>query len=147
MTWTRPCRRITLQCSQILLTLGRTFISASLLVAIGDAASSEVVGGELHLDPIPGKDPDVVHPHLPGDVSEYVVTVFELHPEHGVWQRFDDGPLQYDRVFFGFRQGSGLLTGDRGSGFRCAENHDAGRPADNRTALPGKRQARSGPDG
>jgi hypothetical protein len=28
MTWTRPCRRITLHFSQIVFTLGRTFIAA-----------------------------------------------------------------------------------------------------------------------
>ena len=111
MTWTRPCRRITLQCSQILLTLGRTFMSAFLLVPVGDATSVEVVGGELHLDAIPGQNPDVVHPHLPGNVGEYLVAVLQFHPEHGVRQGFDDRALQYDRVFLGFRQGSALLTG------------------------------------
>src|SRR5947209_19682060 len=52
-----------------------------LLVAVGDAASGEVVGGQLHLDAVTGQDPDVVHPHLPGDVGEDLVAVVELHAE------------------------------------------------------------------
>ena len=82
-----------------------------LLVPVGDAASGEVVGRELHLDAIPGEDPDVVHPHLSRDVGEYLVAVLQFHPEHGVRQGFDDRALQYDRVFLGFRQGGALLTG------------------------------------
>src|SRR4051794_13675718 len=39
-----------------------------LLVAVDDAALGQVVGTELHDDPVVGKDPDVVHPHLPADV-------------------------------------------------------------------------------
>jgi hypothetical protein len=33
------------------------------------------------------------------------VAVFELDPEHGVGEGLDNGPLEDDRVFFGFRQG------------------------------------------
>src|SRR5262245_42233153 len=40
------------------------------LVPVGDAAAGQVVGCELDLDLVAGEDPDVVHPHLPGDVSE-----------------------------------------------------------------------------
>src|SRR5882724_2419172 len=49
-----------------------------LLVAIGDATATEVVGGELHLHAVARQDPDVVHPHLPGDVCEHLVAVLEL---------------------------------------------------------------------
>ena len=115
MTITRPWRRITLHLSHILLTLGLTFISSvplltglagELLVPVGDPASAEVVGGQLHLHPIAGQDPDVVHPHLPGDVREHLVAVLELDPEHGVGQRFDDRSLDQDRVVLGLGQDS-----------------------------------------
>src|SRR6476660_8565141 len=113
MTRTRPWRRITLHFSQILLTLGRTFIGASgwcglraggavaeearLLVAVGDPATGEVVGCELDLNPIAGEDADVVHAHLAGDVREDLVAIFELDAEHGVGQRLDDRPFEDDR--------------------------------------------------
>src|SRR5215471_6865707 len=83
MTCTRPWRRITLQCSQILLTLGRTFIARRSLVAIDNAASAEVVRCQLHLNPIPWQDADVVHSHFPRDVCQHLVTVFQLDSEHG----------------------------------------------------------------
>src|SRR5947209_10528648 len=108
MTRTVPWRRITLHFSHILFTEGRTFMRRScfswLLVPVGDATPAEVVGRELDLHPVAGEDPDVVHPHLPGDVCEHLVPVLELDPEHGVGQRFDDRPLDQDRVVLGLGQ-------------------------------------------
>src|SRR5436190_18332397 len=37
------------------------------LVPVHHTASGEVVRRQLHLHPVTGKDPDVVHPHLPRD--------------------------------------------------------------------------------
>ena len=106
MTCTRPWRRITLHFSQIFLTLGSDLhVGALVLVPVGDPTSAEVVGGELHLDAVPGQDADVVHAHLPGDVGQHLVAVLELDPEHGVRERLDDRPFEDDRVFLGLGQG------------------------------------------
>jgi hypothetical protein len=75
-----------------------------LLVAVGDTTSLEVVWSELYLDAVAGEDTDVVHPHFSGDVSQYFVAIFEFNTEHGIRKGFGNGPLQYDRVFFCFRQ-------------------------------------------
>ena len=40
-------------------------------------------------------------PHLPGDVCQYLVAVFELDTKHGVWQRFHHHSFDFDRFFFG----------------------------------------------
>src|SRR6266516_2030722 len=70
-----------------------------LLVPVHHTASCEVVRRQLHQDPISRQDPDVVHPHLAGDVGQHQMIVVQLHSEHGVRQRLDDRPLDLDRVF------------------------------------------------
>lgn len=71
-----------------------------LLVAVGDASSSEVVRSELHLDFVTGQDANVVTTHLSGDVSQNGVTILELNPEHCVREGLDDGAFQHDCIFF-----------------------------------------------
>src|SRR5918995_4374558 len=95
-----PRRRMTLQRSHIFFTDGRTFIEPrSSLVPIDDPAPRQVVRRELDQHAVPGKDPDVVHPHLPRDVRQHVVPVLELHPEHRVREWFGDRSLDLDGVF------------------------------------------------
>src|SRR5512137_1178366 len=60
-----------------------------LLQTVGDSTPSEVVGRQFDADPVPGQDPDEVHPELPADVREDAMAVLELHREHGVRQRLD----------------------------------------------------------
>src|SRR5580692_3383795 len=83
MTMTRPCRRMIRHLLQIFLTLGLTFTVlsplGSLLVPVHDPPATEVVGTELYDYPVVGQDADVVHPHLPADVSENLVPVVQLH--------------------------------------------------------------------
>src|SRR2546421_8176947 len=65
MTMVLPCRLITRQRSHMGLTDALTFMSStSSTVSEGDPASGEVVRGELHLDLVSRKDPDVVLSHL-----------------------------------------------------------------------------------
>src|SRR5947209_7823016 len=109
MTMTRPCRRITRHLLQIRLTLGLTFTGCYVrswvetsLVSVDDAATGEVVRGELHDDPIFRQDTDVVLPHLAADVRQDLVAVGEFHPEHGVREWLDNPALDLDGpVFFG----------------------------------------------
>src|SRR6186997_2055165 len=90
MTMVRPCRLITRQRSHMGLTDGRTFMNGdSSAVAERDAATREVVGRELDLDSVAGRDADVVLPHLPGDRGEHGVAFVELHPEHRARERLD----------------------------------------------------------
>jgi len=75
-----------------------------LLVAIRDATALQVVGRELNLNAITGKDADVMHAHLAGNVGQHFVPVFELDSEHGVRKWLDHRPLEDDRVFFWLSQ-------------------------------------------
>src|SRR5688500_584423 len=83
----------------------------SLLVAVDDATSGEVVGGELDLDPVAGEDADAIHPHAAGRMSQDLVAVVQPDLEHRVGQRLDDLALQRDPFLFGFvGRGSSLET-------------------------------------
>src|SRR5918999_5172610 len=70
-----------------------------LLVAVGDAAPVEVVGGKLDLDPIAGEDADVVPAHLARDVAQDLVVVVELDPEPRVREGLRDLALHLDLFF------------------------------------------------
>ena len=87
------------------LTLGRTFTTALSLVSIRDTASGEVVGGEFNLHLVARQNADVMHAHLPRDVSQHVVAVLELDTEHGIRKRLDDRAFEHDGVVFWLGQG------------------------------------------
>src|SRR5487761_1358484 len=114
---TRPCLRMTRHLLQIFLTLGLTFmvispqawlavslpvwcLSVGSFVPVDDAPATQVVGAELHDDPVIGEDPDVVHPHLPADVGEHLVPIVQLHAEKGIRQRLDYRALNLDGAVF-----------------------------------------------
>src|SRR5690349_8341720 len=67
-----------------------------LLVAVDDPATGQVVRAELDHYAVLGEDPDVVLTHLARDVSENLVTVGQLNPEHGVRESLDDRALDLD---------------------------------------------------
>src|ERR687889_300351 len=113
MTMTRPCRRMTRHLLQIRLTLGLTFTVClnysvgreqvsprPLFVPVDDAPAGQVVRRKLDDDPVLGKDADVVLPHLAADVSQHLVTIRELHPEHGVRQGLDHSAFDLDGSVF-----------------------------------------------
>src|SRR3954470_5420106 len=98
---------MTLQLSQRALTEALTFNVSSCsttvlwgrsLQAVRDPTARQVVRRKLDSDAVAGQDPDEVHPQLPGDMSQHSVAVFELDREHGIGQRFDDRPLNLDRI-------------------------------------------------
>jgi hypothetical protein len=67
------------------------------------------------LDAITWEDSDVVHPHLARDMGQNLVPIFQLYPEHGIWQRLDNPALQDDRIFLGLRQDDPPSLSSRGS--------------------------------
>jgi hypothetical protein len=82
------------------------FHGFSLLVPVGDTASSEVVRGQFHLNLVARENADVVHTHLPGDVCEHLVSIVEFDLEHGIRQRLEDLALENDRIFLWLWQGT-----------------------------------------
>src|SRR5688572_19051568 len=73
----------------------------ALAVAVDDPRPIEVVGRDLDPDAIPRQDPDPEAPHLARDVTEDLVTVVQLHPEHRVRERLDDLAFEFDLLFLG----------------------------------------------
>src|ERR1700692_4736373 len=71
-----------------------------LLVPINDATAAQVVRTELNDHPVIRQDADVVHPHLPADVGEYLVPVVQLHSEEGIRQRLNHRALDLDGAVF-----------------------------------------------
>ena len=62
-----------------------------LLIAVGDATAVEVIDGKFDLNLVAGKNLDVVHTHLPRDMSKNLVAVFKLYAKHCVRQCFENG--------------------------------------------------------
>src|SRR3989304_4082820 len=81
-------------------------LSPSSLVAVHDTAARQVVRRQLHEHPVPREDPDVVHPHLPRDMGQHVVSVLELDPEHGVGGRARPPSLALDGILLRQAPGS-----------------------------------------
>ena len=103
---------------------------ALLLVPVRDATPSEVVGGEFHLHLVAGKDADVVHAHLSGDVGQDFVPVVERDLEHCVRKRFEDLAFQHDRVFLGLGQNSSSCEAPVGGSDDVARNEGGSVLAD-----------------
>jgi len=59
-------------------------LTSTSLESVGDTTTGEVVGGELDLDLVAGKDADVVHAHLSTDMCQNLVPVIELHAKHRI---------------------------------------------------------------
>src|SRR4051794_25021392 len=68
-------------------------------MAVDDPRSVEVVRRDLHAHAITREDADAEAPHLARHVAEDLVTVVELHPEHGVRERLDYLTLELDLLF------------------------------------------------
>src|SRR5260370_884071 len=58
--------------------LGRLFVPVS------NPPARQVVGRQVHRDPVPLQDADVVLAHLAAHVRQHLVPVFELHAERRV---------------------------------------------------------------
>jgi len=73
--------------------------AAELLVAVNDPAAVQIVRRELDLDPVTGKDPDAITPHLAGGVTEGLVPAVERDSEVAVPQGLDDLAVELDLLF------------------------------------------------
>jgi hypothetical protein len=76
------------------------FLIPGLLGAENDPCPGKVVWRQIHRHLVAREYLDVVHPHLSRNVTKYDVTVFQLHPERCIRQRFEDLSLHLYRFFF-----------------------------------------------
>src|SRR4029450_8584843 len=80
---------------------GRSSSFVRLFRAEGDPRAGEVIRGDFHRHLVARQYLDVMHPHLPGDMPQDHMPVFQLDAERGVGEHFDNLPLHLDRFFFG----------------------------------------------
>src|SRR5258708_5295206 len=72
-----------------------------LLVAVDDAAARQIVRRKLHGYFVSRENTNKILAHLAGNVRQHLMFVFQLHAEHGVWQRLDDRLPHFDGVLLG----------------------------------------------
>src|SRR5579864_722554 len=72
----------------------------ALLVPVHDPTAGQVVGAKLHDHAVVGQDADVVHPHLPADMSENLMPVVQFHAEEGIRERLDNRAFDLDGAVF-----------------------------------------------
>lgn len=96
MMYNTPLRRTILQSALLFLTEVLTFMVQKLFIPEGYSSLVEVIWTHFYLHPVARKNLDVVHPHLSGNVGYNLMAVTQLHPEHGVAQRFGDRSVLFD---------------------------------------------------
>lgn len=77
-------------------------------VAVNDAPLRQVVGRQLDVDSVAGKNPDAVTAQPAGDVSENHVAVLELDGKGRAGENLLDVTDDFDRTLFGIFGGVGL---------------------------------------
>jgi len=70
------------------------------LLSVNYPAPGQVIRGEFELNPIPGQDLNVMHPHPPRNMRQDPVSVIQFHPEHGVGEGFHYFAFNFDQLFF-----------------------------------------------
>jgi hypothetical protein len=105
MTYSFPFRLMILQSALRFLMDAFTFITFSfvrrlfrrrfLLVSEYDSSLRQIVRRHFQPHAVSRKDTDVIHPHLSGNVSQDLMAVFQLHPEHRVRKCFGDRPVLF----------------------------------------------------
>jgi len=75
-------------------------LNVQLLGSKHDPALGQVVRRELHRHLVAGQNADVVHTHLPGDMTKHRVPVFEFYLERRIGEVFNHLPLHLNNIFF-----------------------------------------------
>jgi hypothetical protein len=80
--------------------LAQSLLSSVAAMTEDNATAREVVGGELDLDAISGKNTNAVAPHLARGIAKRFVPVVKRDPVHPVAKRLGDLALELDLLFF-----------------------------------------------
>jgi hypothetical protein len=107
ITYSLPFLLTILQSALRFLIAALTFIACllcsrgnRLFIPENDPAPGKVIQTQFHPNPVTGKNADVIHPHLSGDRSQYLMTILQFHLEHGITQRFRDNTILLDQLLF-----------------------------------------------
>ena len=80
-------------------------IGKSLLVAVDDSASIEIVNRKFNDHLIAGKNADEMLAHLAADMGENDPAVFQFDPKHCIRERYLDDALYLDGIITGLPNG------------------------------------------
>ena len=73
---------------------------APLSGAVSDTTLAQIIRGQLNCDLVACKNSDIVLAHFARYVRSHNVSIFQLHPEHRVGERFDYCSLHFNKIFF-----------------------------------------------
>src|SRR5205823_14480401 len=72
---------------------------AGLFITVDNSSAIQIVGRKLHSDFIARQNAYEVLAHLAGNMRQHLMFVLQLHPEHGIGQRFQNRCHYLNRVF------------------------------------------------
>jgi len=71
-----------------------------LLIAVYNPTSRQIIRRYLNRHLIPGKDANVMHPHLAGNMGQENMLVFQFYLEHCIGKGFNYLSLHFNLVVF-----------------------------------------------
>lgn len=77
----------------------KSAVPAGLLVAVHDTAAIQVIRTQLDRNPVAGEDADEVLAHASGHVSQSLMLVLQLNPEHGIRQDLNNHCHHFNCIF------------------------------------------------
>jgi hypothetical protein len=74
--------------------------SVKLFIPENDPSPAQIVRTHFHSHFVAWQNTDIVHSHFSGDGGQYLMSIFQLHPEHSIAQGFQNYAILFDQWLF-----------------------------------------------